>query len=224
MSEMAVTRPAMVDEIREIFKTLRRRIVTREIPLGTRLREQDLASEFQVSRARIRDVLALLEQRELVSRQPNRGVVVRRYSLDELIKRFEIVECLSGLATRLATQRSTPSKWQAWLDLFEGPMEILLEDGKLHEYLANISRLQLEIAEAAGNEPLRDLISQYTDMLGPYIQKVLVVSDHARLAVHQHTAVLEAMVQGNADSAELLRRVQLRSSRQTLERFHDLLL
>ncbi len=224
MSEIATMKSSVPEEIGTIFRKLRRRIVTREIPLGTRLREQDLASEFQVSRARIREVLQLLEQRELVVRQPNKGVVVRRYSLEELLERFEIVECLFGLAARLATERADSRKWQIWLDLFEGPMSDLLKENRLHEYLANISHLQREIAEAARNEPLRNLISQYTDMIGPYIQKALVISDHARDAVDHHKAVLEAMIQGDAESADRLRRKQLRSSRQILEQFHDLLL
>ena len=215
---------AIPKEIADIFRVLRTRIVTRKITPGTRLREQDLALEFEVSRARIREVLVFLEQRELLSRQANKGVVVRRFSLEELLMRFEIFECLSGLATRLATQQSDPKLWREWRELLNGPVSQMVTDGNLHDYLENISQCQRQIWKAANNEPLAALLLQHLDTLGPYMQKALMVSDHAQLAEGQHAAVLKAMEEGHAERAEQLRREQLRSSRATLEKFHDLLM
>src|SRR5579862_2621410 len=65
--------PAALDAI------LRARIASHEIPPGAKLREQAIADEFGVSRARVRDALALLAQRGLVERFPGRGAIVLRF-------------------------------------------------------------------------------------------------------------------------------------------------
>ncbi len=51
-----------------VLEALRGRIVDHELPPGTRLREQDLAGEYKVSRARIRDTFGILEERGLIER------------------------------------------------------------------------------------------------------------------------------------------------------------
>src|ERR1700678_3420315 len=50
------------------FRILRDRIISGALAPGTALRELELADELQISRSRLREVLALLEQRGLVER------------------------------------------------------------------------------------------------------------------------------------------------------------
>lgn len=63
---------------RQIFDTIADAIAGRRLPPGTKLTEEQLASTFGVSRARIRRVLLLLSQERIVTLKPNRGAYVAR--------------------------------------------------------------------------------------------------------------------------------------------------
>ena len=90
----------------EMLRVLRDRITNHELPPGTKLIEQDLAATFSVSRARVRDTFAVLEQRGLIERIPNRGAIVARLTAKQVIDLYETREVLEGLAVRLATQNT----------------------------------------------------------------------------------------------------------------------
>lgn len=58
-------------------------IVQRSLRPGARLKEEELADVFQVSRARIRQALAALEKDGLVTLVPNRGACIAEPSVEE---------------------------------------------------------------------------------------------------------------------------------------------
>jgi len=67
-----------------IYRTLRNRICTNRIPPETMLREEELASEFNVSRSPIRKVLAKLEHEGLVEVRHGVGTHVTPIDADAL--------------------------------------------------------------------------------------------------------------------------------------------
>jgi len=94
-------------ELATIVESLRTRIVNSELPSGTKLREEELAASFGVSRARLREAFLLLEDRGLIDRQPNRGATVAGLNLEKATKLFDLRSVLEGLAVRLATENAT---------------------------------------------------------------------------------------------------------------------
>ena len=102
----------------EVLEALRRRIVDHELPPGTRLREQDLAGEYKVSRARIRDTFGILEERGLIERIPNRGAVVIRLEAHRIDELVEVREVLEAQMVRLATEKAAPESWDDLVELF----------------------------------------------------------------------------------------------------------
>src|SRR5665213_1477552 len=94
----AVNRVSVAD----IARQLRRRIATHDIPPGSRLREWDVAAEFGVARLSAREALEMLVHLGFVDRQPNRGIVVRRRELPEILRLFDMREVNEGLCARLA--------------------------------------------------------------------------------------------------------------------------
>jgi DNA-binding GntR family transcriptional regulator len=81
-------------------------IVEEQFAPGERLKEVELALQFGVSRATIREALRLLEQRGLVSILPQRGARVTDLSKKELEDLFEMRAALLGLASRRVAERA----------------------------------------------------------------------------------------------------------------------
>ena len=203
---------------------LRAEILSGILPPGMPLREQALADRFGVSRARLREALAALEQTGLVERQANRGAVVRRLDAAELCHVFEVREALEGMCARLATLNTRPEAWQDLVALFGAPTAALVEAGDVAGYLRNLGTLRRRMLDAAANPVLEAALQPLLDRTGPVMRRLLVATDRLRRALEEHRAVLAAMRAGDAAAAEALRRAQVRSAREDFERYAAFLL
>ena len=207
-----------------IFEVLRARIGQQQIAPGSKLRETELATEFSVSRARVRDALAALQQRGLVEREPNRGAVVMRLDLSQVFHIFDLREVLEGLCARLATQNVPGDRWRRDLEAFKGPMKQLIARGDLEGYIERYEVLRRSIIEAAANPvaaEMLDIIYEKTQVL---IRRIIILPGRAEVGRQQHVAMLEAMSRGDADGAERARREVLRSAKAAVEKYQRFIL
>ena len=102
MSQVATDRRALVDKL---AADLQARMLSGELPSGTRLRQAALAEEFGVSRTPVREALRKLQASGFVELRPNRGALVRGLSPREIRHAYEVRAELEGLAAELAAQR-----------------------------------------------------------------------------------------------------------------------
>src|SRR6476660_5318457 len=91
----------------EIGAALERSILFGELPPGTMLRQEQLAEQYGVSRTPIREALRRLDALGLVVFRPNRGVLVRAPSRDELRQTIVARAALEGAA---AGRRNPPGR------------------------------------------------------------------------------------------------------------------
>jgi len=102
VSQVATDRRALVDKL---AADLQARMLSGELPSGTRLRQAALAEEFGVSRTPVREALRKLQASGFVELRPNRGALVRGLSPREIRHAYEVRAELEGLAAELAAQR-----------------------------------------------------------------------------------------------------------------------
>jgi DNA-binding GntR family transcriptional regulator len=208
----------------DLLQALRTRIAAQEIAPGAKLREQELAAEFGVPRARIRQALFALEQRGLVERIPNRGAVVTRLDLAQVSSIYDLREVLEGLCVRLASQKTAKESWRDLLEEFKGPMQKLLQQGDYDAYTAGYERFRRRTIEAAANPLLAEMLDSIFEKTQVLIRRILILPGRAETGLREHIAVLEAMCRGDADEAERLRRANMRSARAFLERYQKYVL
>src|SRR5258706_5790298 len=106
-----------------LLPALRERIARCALPPGAKLLENELAREFGVSRAKVRDAFGVLEQRGLIRRIPNRGAVVARLDLSQVFEIYAVREMLEGLCVRLVVERAKPPSSAELLRRFRPPVE-----------------------------------------------------------------------------------------------------
>jgi DNA-binding GntR family transcriptional regulator len=207
-----------------LLPVLRERIARHALPPGAKLLENELANEFGVSRAKVRDAFGLLEQRGLIQRIPNRGAVVARIDLTQVFEIYAVREMLEGLCVRLAVERTKPSSWQDLVQLFGRPMEAIVKRGEFEKYIANLDELRSRTLKAAGNGVLADMLDSINDKTLEIQRRIIILPNRAAEGLEQHRAVLGAMRKGDAVKAEELRRANIRSSREYLERYQSFVL
>lgn len=99
------TRGAVVDSIAVQIRT---KIANGEISIGTWLRQETLAAEFEVSRQPIREALRTLQAEGVVAIAPNRGALVQGWSPAEIRNAYAVRAELEGMAARLAARHIEP--------------------------------------------------------------------------------------------------------------------
>lgn len=204
-----------------LFEVLRERISNHDISPGVKLREQAIADEFRVSRARVRDALTILEQQGLVVRIPSKGAAVRQLDLNVMIQILDMREVLEGLAARLATVNSHPESWDDLIALFEA--SVAAPDRNTSAYIRNYELFRQRILAAAGSPPLSATVSSLYDKTKVVMRRLLIVSDRSGQARTEHIEVLRAMGNKEAALAETLRRKAIASARKYLEQYHEVL-
>jgi DNA-binding GntR family transcriptional regulator len=203
----------------EIAGRLRRRIATQAIAPGSRLREWDVAGEFAVPRLTAREALDTLAHQGFVERQPNRGVLVRRYELAEVLHLFEMREVNEGLCARLAAQRAGGKGWDDLIAHFGSPMEAFVAHHDLDNYVGGYDRFHGRLIATAGSPQLAELLIRLNDMTSIFGRRVLLVSDRTQHALADHRAVLAALRQGDTTAAEQARRRTIANVRAVVERY-----
>lgn len=203
---------------------MRERISSRAISPGTRIPEEELAQVYDLPRAKAREVLATLEDRGLIVREPNKGAVVAAVDMDTTYRLYEVREVLDGLAVRLATLNSKPEDWDDIAKMFGPSFEESLKNGDIDRHIRAIETFRLRVKEAARNPVLSDLIERIYDRTRVTIRRVALLPGRAEKGMMQYRAVLTAIMKGDADEAEAKIRDLNRSAREYIERYKEYIL
>ena len=203
----------------EIVHLLRERIIDRQIPPGVKLVERDLCDEFGVSRSIVRDVLADLESQGLVEKKPNRGRIVRMVDQGSLFEILEIREVLEGLAARSAAENTRSEDWLDLQEEFGQPCEEIVQNLEFEKYLDLITRFRKRMVEAAQNEELSKLIDSIYAKIRIVQRRVIILPGRIEKGMQEHREVLNALINGDPDEAERLKRINIRSAREYLRSF-----
>ncbi len=203
---------------------MREKISSRAISPGTRITEEELAQAYDLPRAKAREVLATLEDRSLLVREPNKGAIVANIDMETTYRLYEVREALDGLAVRLATLNSKPHDWDDVVEMFGPSFEQSLKTGDIDGHIGAIETFRLRIKEAARNPELSDLIDRIYDRTRVTIRRVALLPGRAEMGITQYRAVLEAIVAGDADAAEARIRELNRSARDYITRYKNYVL
>jgi DNA-binding GntR family transcriptional regulator len=186
------------------YEEVRKRIVSGDFPMGSRLNEVRLASDLGVSRAPVREAVRRLAEEGLVTEQPHIGAVVREIDASSLIDLYNVRAAIEPLAIRLATRRRMDTK----------PLRTLIRRmaaaAESNDF-SLVARHELEfhstITESSGN---RVLIQIFRGLQGQVLMG-LALDDSGypnleEVAV-EHEPLIEAIESGNEGrAAQLMQR------------------
>ncbi|MCG8312033.1 MAG: GntR family transcriptional regulator [Pseudomonadales bacterium] len=142
-----------------VTESLREQLLAGEFPPESRLQEVALAERMQVSRTPIREALRVLAQDGLLTYQPNKGYLVRRFTLDDIVKVFRVRAVLEGLGARMAAEQGLSEQQNQILRETLALGDELLHQGDIalrnsDQWREMNTRYHIAILEAADNELL----------------------------------------------------------------------
>ncbi len=215
---------ATASSVQDIVQVLRERIARQDVAPGAKLGEQELAAEFAVPRARIREVLGALESRGLIDRIPNRGAVVSRLELDHVFHLYDVRAVLEGLCVRLATENAPPETWDEFVELFDAPMDEFVANRDFDAFIVVYERFRRRIIEWARNPVAARMLDSIYEKTNVVIRRIVILPGRAKEGLAEHRAVVAAMRAGDGEAAERLKRMNLQNAKETLRRFQKYVL
>jgi DNA-binding GntR family transcriptional regulator len=196
----------MTATVDELAATLQSRVLSGEIPSGTRLRQEALAEEFGVSRTPVREALRKLQATGLVEVRPNRGALVRVPTAREIREAYEVRAELEGLAAELAATRIRNDQLLGLheaVSLFRRLIKARARD--VHEWSRANDLFHQTVQEAAGNDRLVEMLAHLHRSFPRDLTGVVLSGSSGLLRENlaQHVEILEA-IEGH-DPAEARR-------------------
>ena len=209
MSVPSTARPVAALQIQSVvdhvYSALRERILSGDLPRGTKLRQASLAEELGVSRTPLREALRRLSTEGLVEFEPNRGATVSELDFGDMRHAWSARVALEPGAARLAAERHD----QAAITILQGAVDDQRRAGDDRDgsFAANRA-FHLALVAASGNPHL----TRFAEMLWvprigvPIYQAQALEPAGPPAWAEEHQQIVDAIAGADADAAERLTR------------------
>lgn len=180
----------------KVYNELKQRIITLQLAPGEPIKEQELATRFEVSRTPIREALTILNHEGLVEIIPQKGAFVARLDFMMIREIYQLREVLEGLAARIAAPRIDIRKLNKigkMLNGSEGVDQIEKAGRGLHEF----------IIEVAGNRRLAEIVRILQNQIMRVHYLTARIPGRTGKSLQEHRKIIAALRKRKSDLAEI---------------------
>ena len=172
----------------KIYNQIRTDILSRVIDERTILTENEIAREFNVSKAPVRDALHLLCAQGYLLSFPRKGYIIRVYSRQEIKKIQTVRTHIEKLSVSLAIENATDEQINSLREYLK-PQQPVNDPEKTNNNL-----FHMRLAEITSNEyvPL---------VLRELIHKICFVWIDEEYDVETHERIVDALLERNEEKA-----------------------
>ncbi len=189
-----------------LFDLLREKILTGLLLPGQKLKVAELATEHSVSLNVVREALNRLAGEQLVEIEPQYGFAVRGLSAEDLTDLMHQRSIFEGIALRQSIGRGD-LEWQsnvlaAHHRLSRTPMDNPEDNGRMNPaWMARHEEFNFVMMQACGSPRLQQIVRQLAEAAAMYQRALLPAAGHACELETEHTELLNAILDGDADKA-----------------------
>ncbi len=194
-----------------VYNRIRNDILNGVYEPGESLVELKLSEELGVSRTPVREALRQLELEGLVQSVPNKGATVRGVTEQDIQDIYTIRMLIEGLAARWAAEKITTEELEELKEAVDLE-EFYTTKSNYGNLLRFDTRFHDIIFKASKSKPLMYTLSTFHR----YVQKARRVSmsspERAAEVLQEHKAILQAIIDRDADRAEKLMTEHVRNA------------
>jgi DNA-binding GntR family transcriptional regulator len=176
-------------------------VTKRRYAPGQRLIAADLADEYGVSRAPVREALHMLAGEGVVELTPNRGARIRKLSTEQLVDFLEFTEAICTLGVRLATLRMREPDYRNRLESAYRALEDAWDKRLPGDFVVALYQYHIDVNEISENQFVdffyrRPYIRFYTTLLAD-----LVPGRHWEQYIMNYRLIHETILSGDPHAA-----------------------
>ncbi|MCL1905994.1 MAG: GntR family transcriptional regulator [Clostridiales bacterium] len=205
-----------------IYQYLRDAIISRKLPAGGHLVEDDLARNLNASRTPVREALRKLESEGLVKHHRRRGVEVRQLSSKEAADIYDVCMILEGYSARLVAEQADSDVSDRLHDLLEKMREAI--DAGDHEKEMQLHQsFHFTIYENCNNKRVETLLKLYNDYIQLFRAYSFKVEGRMQNSWEEHDKLFRSIVLQDGNLAETRARKHLSVSKEAFLQQWDLM-
>ena len=189
------------------YKLIREQILSGERAPGSPIDQEVLAKSLGLSTTPVREALRRLESERLVNTRAHRDTVVAPVSAADLEHVYQLRLQLDPLAAALAAKNVSPSIKESLERLIETSV------GEMATAELDFNReLHSEIYSACGNPVLVEILDRLWDQSDRYRMITIARERSSNIALREHAAIVDAVLEGNSRLAARLMRQHVADS------------
>lgn len=195
----------------KVYRVLKESIIKGFLEPGTKLLENKIAEEMQVSRTPVREAMQKLVAEGFVKTTPNQTMVVTEVSPEDVKEVLQIRGVLEGLAASIAAKKINRQEIVG-LENIISQMSLHVTKKNLSSYCQVDDEFHNLILNICGNK----WIIQIRDNLGSFIYrfriKSLSVSGRLKHSLEEHQAIMESLKKHNSEEADRLSQIHMENT------------
>ena len=190
-----------------VYEDLKRQIVSCEILPGALLTEEALCERLKASRTPVRDAVSRLEQEQLLTIHPKKGILVNTVSLANVSELFEARLRIEPYAVRYYGNRINDSVYAECVAYFSvshprSKAQYIIKDDEFHQMFVN----------ASGNRYLTMFYNTVKDQVMRY-RVLSALEERLQQTNHEHCEVANQCLRGNWEQAAQAMREHIENSK-----------
>src|SRR3954465_7982791 len=200
---------------RQIADQLKQLIYAGEFKAGDRLNEAALAVRMGTSRGPIREAIRILTGTGLVTPVVNRGVFVRKVSIQEMLEIYDLRALVFGFAAERACEHVTDEDRRGFEELLDA-MESAAHASDSGLYYDLNVQFHERILVLSHSQRAHQLYDSYVKELHLYRRQNFNAPGNMRRSNVEHRKIFEAISRGNAAKAKQFSEEHIQAGRQRL--------
>lgn len=190
----------------QIYRELRRDIITQKIPCGKKITLQELKTQFGVSHTPIRDALTRLNEEGLVTYYSNCRINVVSFTEQDINELFQFAAELNAISVEFCKYSFSSSPLLFELDELLSLTDRLIEEGDLKTYQGYSEDFHLLFYKYANNHYLTEASRRIQAKIA-LLSNLYYSDDNVGKIQKEHHAIGELIHKGDyTKAADLMRR------------------
>lgn len=194
--------------VQRVYDTIMASLDAGQIKPGSRIVASELATQLGLSRAPVREALAVLAGQGLVELMPDRGAMLRPMSNEDLAQIYEVTVPVASVGLRAAAARiregDNAARVTAAMAAIRSAAREIAPRFEFYLVLNDFHYL----ANSIGNKPYVDAVlrSVNIEYWNRGLAEAIDLTLHADHYVQNYQRLTDALIAGDADSAEAVMR------------------
>ncbi len=203
-----------------IFDKIREDILNDKYSTGDKIVEAKLADELGVSRTPVREALKQLELDGLVDNIPNRGVVVKGITNQDIYDIYTIRVAIEGIAARWAVERMDDSVIEDLKEIYD-LMEFYTFKNDVDKILELNTKFHEVIYMATKSRYLEQVLLDFQLFIKSTRNKSLKCEGRSDQALLEHKAILDGFIAKDTERAYNATVAHIENSRRNAASFNN---
>lgn len=173
---------------------VKEQIITGKFQPNQQIKEEEIASKFDISRPPVREAFSRLEAEGLVVKKPRKGAFVTEPTLEDVREIYTLKACLYELATELAMEVMTASHIQELEQLILDMNEQANKDEiDILQYQSVHIKFHQQIMVLSKNKRLLNFAQNLHNQVCRFSYKALQYPEHIKDSMIYHNKIFQAI-------------------------------